>query len=548
MKITIEEAQKLTGEERFMCYGALDAAGTLEIFEVLQERLDEGTRKVYDWGRAQQSPAVCMTQRGVLVDAMARDKTVAQLGQELAETIRQIQTHPVIAEVWDGTELETGFCSVARTPKLTKSGRPSKAKGADRTDPQRHKWGGEPIVCERCGTSRHKAKLFEPSSSHQVKRLLYELLKCPVQRDKDGIITAGDDALETIARKRPKFADIVALIQTTRDLGKQIGFLNGKLSPASRYHSSFNVGAAWTGRWSSSKDPFGQGGNMQNITERHRHIFKADPGMTMFYADLKTAESLLVAYMSGDEGYIEAHKGDVHTYVCRLVWPDVVPWTGDIKADKKLATSLCPPWDNVPGHDYRYQSKAVQHGSNYGLTAFGMAIMRHIPVKAAAHAQGQYFRAFPGIREWQHYTRSRIESGLPLYNPLGRVIRLFGRPWDEHTAKQGFAFGPQSGVADVLDAALWNVWSNCDNQEDQLIQCLAQIHDAVLGQFPSNRQDEAIAALKRNMTLPFEVTDIHGVTRTCVIPIEIAVGKNWGKVNTNPEKGALNPDGLVEVA
>ena len=545
MRLTVEQAAQLRGEDRYQAYGALDAAGTLEIYQTLRSRLNEVSEQQYRWTLAQRSPAVCMTIRGVKVNKEKRAIAVAELGALLAVAEKDVAEDPLVSEVWDGTEMETGFCSVLREAEYFKAG-PKKGLIKKAAGQQRHKWlkaeTEEARTCERCGCGRMKPSAFNPSSPDQVKRLLYVLLKAPIQRNKKGDITTDWDALEAIGRKKPKLNNLCQKLLVIRDLDKQLGSLQAQLSQFDRFHSSFNVGGAWTGRWSSSQDPFRRGGNLQNITEQHRFVFEADRGMTMFYADLKTAESLIVAYMSGDENYIEAHKSDVHTYVCRLVWPEM-PWTGDIKQDKKIATSTYPEWDNVPGHDFRFQSKGVQHGSNYGLSPFGMAIMRHIPVKAAKHAQQQFFKAFPGIPEWQQWTKARVQAGLPIRNPLGREVRLFGRPDDGATHKQAYAFGPQSAVGDILNLGLYRAWDMGDPHE---IQLLAQIHDAILGQFPDG-STTALPLLKEAMEIPVEITDFRGVTRTCTIPVEVAIGKNWGKRNTDPKKGRLNEDGLEEV-
>lgn len=548
MKLTVDQAAQLKGEDRYQAYGALDAAGTLEIFHTLHGRLNASSERIYRWTLAQRSPAVCMTMRGVRVNAVKREEAIKELEGKLKVAADAVATDPLVIEHWDGKELETGFCSVEREPELYKAG-PKKGLVKREGGPQRHKWtekteeGEEVRICERCRVGRMRPSPFNPSSPDQVQRLLYLKLKAPVQRNKAGNVTTDWDALEAIGRKKPKLAALCNKLLVIRDLEKQLGSLSATLSEMERFHSSFNVGGAWTGRWSSSQDPFRRGGNLQNITEQHRFVFEADRGMTMFYADLKTAESLIVAYMSGDENYIEAHKSDVHTYVCRLVWPDELPWTGDIKQDKKIATSICPPWDNVPGHDYRFQSKGVQHGSNYGLSPFGMAIMRHIPVKAAKHAQGQFFKAFPLIPEWQRWTKARVQAGLPIRNPLGREVRLFGRPNDEKTFKQAYAFGPQSAVGEILNLGLHRLWEAGDPEK---VQILAQIHDAILGQFPDG-SSEAKGLIKWAMEIPIPITDFNGVTRTCTIPVELACGKNWGKRNLDPKKGRLNVDGLEEV-
>lgn len=537
MKVSLTEATQLTGELQFSAYACLDTTGTREIFDTLLPRLTDEQRRIYAWSMAQLSPATAMQFRGVKVNETERSRALASITERLKETVRAIRSLPAVATVWDGKELETGVC-------------PSPAPGSKAAVP-RHKWpraekGATPLdpstmKCRQCGAARERPVLFEPGSSHQVMRLLYELHKAPKQYGKSGTLTADDEALAKVAKRRKALAPLVEHLLTHRDLAKQRGFLDCTLSPAGRYHSSFNVAAAWTGRWSSSKDAFRRGGNLQNITEQHRHIFIPDTGMKIGYADLKTAESMKVAFLSGCESYIEAHKGDVHTYVCRLVWPEL-PWNGDIKKDKKIASSLLPPWDAVPGHDYRFQSKRVQHGSNFGLTPFGMAIIAHVPVAQCAAAQESYFSAFPEIKDWQKYQISRVSEQLPIYNALRRMVRLLGRPWDGHTHKQGLAFPPQGGVGDILNLGLWRLWSRYEAVPDPIVEVLAQVHDAVLHQYHPRHHDAVRAAIRDAMMFPVEVTDFRGTTREMTIPVEWAVGDNWGKA------GPDNPNGLKEIA
>lgn len=564
-RVDLLQAQTLRGEDSFAAYACLDTTGTREIFDTLYPRLNDEQRRIYEWSLRQQSPAVAMTLRGIRVDQAALVKAKTRLRAEIAAAQKALQQDPLIARFWDVKELETGDCGAGGR---TKSGRPQKHKW-----PRKPKDGDAPdpaaMTCERCGAPRLRPKPFEATSPQQCVTLFYSKLLCPTVQDREGRVTCDDDALEKIGRDGVAYvsraasedidlpgdgrvrkrqlaglAQLVATVRSIRDLTKQLGFLDMKLSPAGRFHASFNVAAAWTGRWSSSKDPFGVGSNAQNITERHRHIFIPDAGRKFFYADLKTAESLKVAYMAGCEAYIEAHKGDVHTYVCRLCWPEL-PWTGDIKADKKIAQAHRPPWDDVEGHDYRFQSKRVQHGSNYGLTPHGMALIAHIPVSAARDAQDRYFDAFPEIRDLQRYIAERVFAGLPLYNALRRMVRLFGRPWDKRTVKQGLAFGPQGGVGDLLNLGLWRLWRDCD---PDLIELLAQVHDAVAGQYRDELEEPALAAIRDLMPVRCPVVDFRGGRRVMTIPVEVAVGRNWGKFNDNPAKGHVNLSGLQEVA
>lgn len=554
--VNLAQAQTLTGDEAFAAYACLDTTGTREIYDILRPRLNENQERTYKWSLAQLSPAITMTLRGCRIDLLARQESLTKVKSSMRSSERLVASLPLVRERWNATEKETGACR--SNPKRRKGDKPGL-----------HKWPRKslqlPVIsdaekrCELCGTPRLRPKAFEASSASQVSQLLYDILRVPKRYGKSGSVTTDDEALSAI-KENPRgyivdakghtrlvslegLAELCEAILNFRDLDKQRQFLEAKLSPRGRFHASFNVAAAWTGRWSSSKDPFQRGSNFQNIGEQHRHIFIPDPGRKCGYADLKTAESLKVAYLAGDEKYIEAHAGDVHTWVCREVWPEL-PWTGDIKQDKKIASNTYPEWDNVPGHDYRFQSKRVQHGSNFGLSPGGMARIARIPVAAALSAQKRYFDAFPMIREYQNWIAANVKEQLPLTNALAREVRLFGRPWDDHTRKQGLAFAPQGGVGDILNTGLWRVWQELD---PHTIELLAQVHDAIFFQIPTSKVEEGIPRLRQLMTVPVEVQDFTGTLRTCTIQVEVAIGDNWGKFNDKPEKGRLNVCGLKEV-
>lgn len=528
---TLEQAKaEPKGQIKDWLYNGLDTTGTREIADVLLPRLNEHQQKFYAFERALQAPATAMMQRGILIDGMKRQQMITELKRELAKDVSGLAKERSIASLWDYTTKNTGSCSV-----------PQRKDG-------KHKWekwekGTSELGrhCVACGADRLIPDPFNANSSEHVDHLIYDLLGVPVYTDKTGKRSTGGDILERIANKFEQHRPILDGILAIRDKKKQLGTLNARLSSDGRYPSSFNIGAAWTGRQSSSKNPYGEGGNAQNLAPRHRRIFIADPGKLLTYADLKQAESNVVAHIAGDAVYIEAHaSGDVHTYVARLVWPDL-PWTGDLKKDKAIAKRL-PEWDPVEGHDFRYQAKRIQHGSNFGLTPPGISMIARIPMKQAYKAQENYFNEFPFIRAWQHSVAARIKDHLPLYNVLGREITLFGRPWEPHTLKQGYSFIPQSSVADILNLGMWRVWRYQDptgGDRDDL-ELLAQIHDAILAQFRKSEM-EVLHKTKELLQIPIPVKGLDGVVRPMQIEAEIAVGYNWGKQSEDNPRGMYEP-------
>ncbi len=517
--VTGANIKGVKGQAKHWVYNALDVTGTRAVFDTLWPRLGDATGLIYGFERACQNPALAMMREGILVDKIARNKSVQELGADMKREIKKLNEDERLVAVWDMTELETGDC-----PKpTTKNGK--------------HKWPrgvpDEERFCENCGAPRIKIKQFNPASPQQCNHLFYNLFKIPPLRNKKGDISTDDDVLNRIKKKHPKLAWAVDGIKHCRDYKKQIGTLKSPLTATDRWTSTFNVGQAWTGRWSSSKSPYKQGNNLQNIGEQHRRMFVADPGYELFYADLKQAESMTVAYLSGDKGYMDAHlSGDTHTFVARLLFPDI-EWTGDIKKDKEIAKSMYPEWDQAEGHDLRYQAKRAQHGSNYGLSAYGVAMMYQLKVKLAKRIQQGYFEAFPGVRAWQKSIKEMVVNEMPLINPLGRRVKLFGRPWDDHTYKQGLAFIPQSTVADIINIGLYFLWKRYHREP---VVLFAQVHDAIFGQWPIERRDEAIEKIVECMEFPVKIGD-----KIMKIPVEIKAGKNWGPYSKQ------NPKGMVEV-
>lgn len=521
IRLDAQSATQVEGQIKHWAYNALDCTGTREVWDTLIDRVDPEVDRYYKFCLALQNPAMTMMRRGVRVNVPAKNAAIKELEKELADASSTVNTIPECADVWDGTELETGLCPA--------------------NNGKRHRWPrGVPDTpartCSLCGVSRIKRKPFNPQSPDQCKHLFYNLHAVPERRGKTGEVTIDEDALDTIKRTHPRLAPLCDAMLRVRDSKKQLGFLRAKLSNDQRWRQSVNVGAAWTGRFSSSKNPFGEGTNMANIGERHRYIFQADPGYEMFYADLSQAESRVVAYLSGDAGYIAAHHAsDVHVYVARLVWPEL-PWTGDAAKDKHIGETLRPSWDDTEGHDYRFQAKRFQHGCNYGLSPHGISMVAHIPQKEAKRAYEQYHEAFPAIRAWHGVVRAAVKNSEPLTNPLGYRVRLFGRPWDEHTFKQGLAFIPQSTVAMVLNAAMWKVWKDMDPHD---VQLLANIYDAILGQYRAGDRGRVVEGILDRLCLGIPINDITGQTRTCIIPADIKVGQNWGKYDKINNPGGL---------
>lgn len=533
-RVTLEEASKLEGQLRHWSYCAADTLQTSEVQLALAAQLELRPRcqATYRAQMAYQSPAMAINLRGVRVDLKARAEVLAELAEEIEEKGAAVGGRPEVQAVWDGKVKESGAC-----------------KASKRKD-GRHSWQkwikGEPEdgrTCTMCGSPRLRIEPFNANSSAQARHLFHDLLgvRRGDMRNKKGEFSADDEVLERIGKKYPKLAELVEDIQHVRDLAKQRGELNARLSDVGRYHTSMSIGSTWSGRSSSSKNAFGLGGNIQNKAERHRRMFIADPGWVLLNADLKQAESLIVAHLAEDEAYIHAHEsGDVHTHVTKAIWTEL-PWTGDLKRDKEIAKQN-PPWDAVDGHDYRWYGKRNTHGYAYGISPSGTARQARAPLRDAEFAHGQLDKAFPGIKGTYHPgVIARIKAGQPIVTKVGREILLMGRPWDSATWRQGFAAEPQSIVADVMWLACWRLWHEHDREDGApQIQLLQNGYDSLLCQCRAADVDAAVEAVVWAMSIPILMPS----GRAVVIPPEVAASApsgNWGK------RSASNPLGLRNV-
>lgn len=387
---------------------------------------------------------------------------------------------------------------------------------------------------------------LNPRSTTQLPEFFYNVMQLPKQYKFDkGVRKVSTDrtALENLSNyfyARP----IIAVILAMRDARKKLGVLRTPLDPDGRWRAAFNICGTETWRWSSSSNAFGTGANLQNITGSLRSIFIADPGWKLAYVDLEQAESRKVAYLSRDERYIEAcESGDLHTTVCKLVWPTALPWTGNDGADKALADGTKFYRD----YSYRDLAKRGGHGTNYYGKAATIAKHLKITETIAQRFQDAYFEAFPGIRRWHHEVAKELQTTGQLTTPFGRTRTFFGRLNDDATLREGIAFVPQSSIGDVLNEGLRKVWERFDlgigpSGEPDRIRMLAQIHDAFLFMYREEDEADIIPAVLKEMSVPVE---IHG--RVMTIPSEAQIGWNWDKQTVDKKTNAIiNPGGLVK--
>jgi DNA polymerase-1 len=368
---------------------------------------------------------------------------------------------------------------------------------------------------------------FNWRSNKDLHLLFYDHLGLPPIR-RGGRPTVNREALEKLESYFSARL-IVAHMLVMRDMQKKISMLKTEIDPDGRMRTSYNIAGTTTGRLSSSFSEFGTGTNLQNIEESLRSVFVSDPGYKLAYLDAEQGESRVVGAIEGnlfdDWRYLDACEGgDLHTTVARLVWPDDIPWTGNTRRDRELAEQ--PYYRH---YDRRFMCKKVGHGTNYGGKPRTIASQTKVDIGLIEDFQAKYFRAFPAHLRWHARVDRTLREDGYLTTLTGRKRWFFGRRNDDSTLREAIAYDPQGSLADILNRGMLHVWrgGNC--------QLLMQIHDAILVQYPEDRENEIISKVLDGLRCPIRLEQ----GREFIIPYGVATGFNWGKFDEES-----NPDGL----
>lgn len=459
--------------EKLHIYNGLDCCVTLEVLEAILPNLDETTAATYDFERALQAPIMEMNMRGVRIDMEERDRFLSEAEEVLSRLDHNL--HRILSE-------GVGFDINWRSPK-------------------------------------------------QMNQLFYEVLELPPvkKRNVNGGFspTTNRDALEKL-RAHFSAMPIINHILALRDLGKTIGVLKTEIDDDYRLRTSYNIGGTDTGRLSSSRSDFGSGTNLQNITQRLRRIFVADPGQKFANIDLSQADARGVGAITWnlfkDSSYLDAcESGDLHTTVTRMSQPNL-PWPGTPDGDRAIADSI-----SYRHFSHRDLSKKLGHGTNFYGQPPTMSKHAQLPIDMIVAFQNNYFKAFPGIRKWHtHVAQTLIREGQ-ITTLLGRKRYFLDRLTEDSTLRKAIAYEPQSITADTIDEGILSVWRKYPQ-----VKLLLQVHDSVLLQYPEYLEDELLPKLIAEI----EIKRTLSAGREFVIPAEAKIGWNWG------DHSETNVDGL----
>lgn len=239
---------------------------------------------------------------------------------------------------------------------------------------------------------------FNPGSSLQLQKLLYEVMQLPVIEYTESKQPATGNKVIKRLMNHPNAEPHKDLLKLIRDWSAVIkiiqafipAFENGQLkADGMRYlHGCFNLGGTVSGRLSSS-DP-----NMQNLPSGSEYgklikeMFQAPPGWLFIGADFASLEDRISALLTKDPNKLKVYTDGFDGHALRAVgyWGNEMP---DIDPNSvESVNSIC-----AKGHKYgvyRQDGKTPTFLLTYGGTYHG--IMRQLgwPEEKAKQVEEKY--------------------------------------------------------------------------------------------------------------------------------------------------------------
>ena len=238
-------------------------------------------------------------------------------------------------------------------------------------------------------------------------------------------------------------------------------WLNNVESDGKVYADYHITGASMTGRLSCSNP------NMQNIPQRklpqYRDMFIASKGSVIAVEDIAQQEPCITAYETKDQNLIQAiiNKEDLHLSVARNIFDNP-------KLTKK-------------NKEERSIGKAINLGTSYGLTAYGLSSRLDMPLETAEKFISQYFRKYRGVFSWIQSQRQAGYARGYVQTALGRrsFLNTYNNGWENNAINSPI----QGGAADFSKVWVNKLWKYSNEAGIPFTLC-GMVHDEVVRDIP----------------------------------------------------------------
>ncbi|MBD8145266.1 DNA polymerase I [Pantoea agglomerans] len=352
---------------------------------------------------------------------------------------------------------------------------------------------------------------FNLSSTKQLQVILFEKQGIkPTKKTPGGAPSTSEDVLAELALDYP----LPKVILEHRGLSKLKSTYTDKLplmiNPISgRVHTSYHQAVTATGRLSSA-DP-----NLQNIPVRNdegrriRQAFVAAKGHRIVAADYSQIELRIMAHLSQDKGLLDAFAQgeDIHRAT----------------ASEVFGVAL----DKVSG-EQRRSAKAINFGLIYGMSAFGLSRQLNIGAGEAKKYMDLYFERYPGVLRYMENTRQLAASKGYVETLEGRRLWLpdikSGNAIRRKAAERAAINAPMQGTAaDIIKRAMIAVDTWLEQQNDNAVRMIMQVHDELVFEVKAGAVEEASQKIRALME--------GSVQLDVPLLVEVGVGDNWDEAH-----------------
>lgn len=397
--------------------------------------------------------------------------------------------------------------------------------------------------------------LCGPKGSISAQRLikaLYEIKGYPPQYVKEEgrktrKLTSDVEAILTLKRHFPDDS-FLSDILLHRHLEGVRETLQITADPDGRVRCGYSLEAE-TGRVKCYRSPTGSGANLQTIQKTLRGNYVADPGYDMFQIDLEGADGWTVACECarlGDSAMLDDYLAGLKPakIIALLYWFGEEINQLERTELKWLHDRIFPIVKELAGDWIYLGSKRVQHGSSYqmGIPTMVLNILKdsfkesgiplYLEQSIAKKLQNAMFSRYPGIQSWHAWAQAKLVADGQLDAASGQNRIFFGRRFGANihdTVKEFLAHRPQANTTHAISLAALNLWNDGENRRGDgslIIEPLHQIHDALLGQYPSRVRFWAHMKLRSYFQNKLSIAG-----REIIIPFDGGYGPNWGTCN-----------------
>jgi DNA polymerase-1 len=354
---------------------------------------------------------------------------------------------------------------------------------------------------------------FNINSTQQLSDVLFKEMKLPhekLRKTSSGHFSTAADVLDSI--EPLDSTGMIKLISEYRELGKlkstYVDALPTMVHPkTNRIHTSLNQTGSVTGRIASNTP------NLQNIPirtevgQKIRRGFISRPGWVFLAADYSQIELRILAHVTRDEALVEAFRQDqdIHRATAAAVYNI--------------------PFEAVTFNQRRF-AKTVNFGIIYGMGAYRLARDSELTLAESEKYIADYFKQFPGIRQYLDKTKEQarrqgyVETllGRRRYFPIFKVSGGSSNQQAEARAEREAINHPIQGTAaDIVKYAMIQLHEKLTAKYQA--RMIVQVHDELLIEVPQEEVEEVKALVEEVMCNAFELS--------VPLKVEASVGRNW---------------------